>query len=108
MNERNITTDDQWMYWNSGMLSFYWDGVYKGSLTGTDGQYPNFADKIRYGGIYNRTINGFAEPGEESGLAFYDLRFIPQVWTSAEAKDYAMAFPVAEQSKAHGIIVIVR
>ena len=64
--------------------------------------------KIRYGGIYNRTINGFAEPSEESGLAFYDLRFIPQVWTSAEAKDYATAFPVVEQSKAHGIIVIVR
>ena len=39
---------------------------------------------------------------------FYDLRFIPQVWTSAEAKDYATAFPVAEQSKAHGIIVIMR
>ena len=43
VNERDITTDDQWMYWNSGMLSFYWDGVYKGSLIGTDGQYPNFA-----------------------------------------------------------------
>ena len=113
VNERDIKTDEQWnTSWKSGMVSFYWDGVYKGSLTGVDGQGPTFTPTMRYGAIYNRTYTGssnFVESSnKDSGLAFYDLRFIPQVWTSAEAADYAAKFPVAEQSKMRAITIFVR
>jgi len=113
VNERDVKTDEQWnTSWKSGMLSFYWDGVYKGALTGVDGQGPTFTPTMRYGAIYNRTYTGssnFVESSnKDSGLAFYDLRFIPQVWTSAEAADYAAAFPAAEQSKTRAITIFVR
>ena len=113
VNERDVKTDEQWnTSWKSGMVSFYWDGVYKGALTGVDGQGPTFTPTMRYGAIYNRTYTGssnFVESSnKDSGLAFYDLRFIPQVWTSAEAADYAAAFPAAEQSKARGIAILLR
>ena len=96
VNERNIRTDENLnTQWNTGMISFYLDGEYKGSLTDNNGQERVLMDMIRYGAIYNRTHESVVEPDAASGLSFQDLRFIPQVWTGAEAKDYAAAFPVA-------------
>ncbi|MBQ5530810.1 MAG: hypothetical protein IIT98_02260 [Kiritimatiellae bacterium] len=109
VNERNIkNTDDPSYPWNTGMLSFYLDGEYRGSFTDKNGQERTLMDKIRYGALYNRTHSSVAEPGEESGLAFCDLRFIPRVWTGAEAADYSAAFPVAEQSSAPGFTIFLQ
>ncbi len=96
VNERNIRTDEDLnTQWNTGMISFYLDGEYKGSFTANNGQERALMNAIRYGAIYNRTHESVVEPDSASGLAFQDLRFIPQVWTGAEAKDYTTAFPVA-------------
>ena len=109
VNERNIRTDENLnTQWNTGMISFYLDGEYKGSFTANNGQERALMNAIRYGAIYNRTHESVVEPDAASGLAFYDLRFIPQVWTSAEAADYAAAFPAAEQSKMRAITIFVR
>ncbi|MBQ5531818.1 MAG: InlB B-repeat-containing protein, partial [Kiritimatiellae bacterium] len=88
VNERNIKTDYEWE-WASGMQSFYLDGKFVGAITDPDGQERALMDTIRYGAIYNRAFDGMTEPAAESGLAFRDLRFTTNVWTSAEAEVYA-------------------
>ena len=96
VNERNIKTDENLnLDWKTGMISFYLDGEYVGALESCNGQDRSLMDMIRYGALYNRTHESVVEPDAASGLSFQDLRFIPQVWTGAEAKDYAAAFPVA-------------
>ena len=89
VNERDVKTKYDGG-WASGMQSFYLDGEFVGAITDNNGQERALMDTFRYGAIYNRTFDGMTEPAADSGLAFRDLRFATNVWTSAEAKAYAL------------------
>ena len=101
--------------WQTGTFGIYWDGKYKGSIVNTDSRTLMFMDNLKYGKIYNRTLSGdgsalqpyYVEPEKASGMAFRDVRFYTKVLTSAEARAYAEEFPVADQARPRGVMILV-
>jgi hypothetical protein len=102
--------------WQTGTYGIYWDGKYVNAIVNTDSRGLQFMDNLRYGAIYNRSLGGdggtytpyYVEPEQASGLAFQDVRFYTKILTSAEARAYAELFPVSEQRKRPGFMILVR
>ncbi len=96
--------------WNNansvvGVCRIYWDGVYKGEMNTSDGADRSICNGIKYGAIFGGNPAGSGNDNQPSyqtlsdascGVAFQDLRFYTNVWTSAEAALYAAAYPLPE------------
>ncbi len=108
-------------YGKTGVFAIYWDGDYVGSITDSDSSDRPMPEMLRYGGVYDVNPHDVSNNGNESynppyvemvdsssGLAFQDVRFCTNVWTSAEAEAYAEAFPVMQPISLPGLRIIVR
>ena len=93
----------------TGVFTIYWDGEFAGTLATDNGSDKPFLSTMRYGTVEDVLPSSYYALADSScGAAFQDLRFVPRVWTTDDARAYAELFPVSKQAKARGFTVFVR